>query len=82
MPRPALERLVEFASELGKKRKDARYAAALADVIGCSQPTAWRVLSGERAPSLKIAVAIERATKTWRGGQIRAGEWIPEAKAS
>lgn len=69
---PPLSRLRAFASDGGLNSRK------LAELIGCSQGWAWRILAGEVPPNLRHATAIERVT----GGQIRAVEWAePEREA-
>ena len=48
---------------------------ALAVLCGCSQPQISRVLAGKRGVGIALAAGIERATKGWAGGQIKATEW-------
>lgn len=63
----------------GSRRRLVRFTGAwrvspqeLAMWASCSESTVSLILSGERLPSLKTAVAIERAT----GGKIRAAGWL------
>lgn len=58
-------RLRAFVAKKGLTTK------ALASEVGCSQPTAWRLLAGRIQPSLNVATAIERITE----GAIRAVDW-------
>lgn len=55
---------------------------AVAGLLECDQSTAHRVFHGVRAPSRKVANAIERATAKWSGGPIRASEWDAETVAT
>lgn len=69
---PPLSRLRAFASDRGLNSRK------LAELIGCSQGWAWRILAGEVPPNLNHATAIQLIT----GGQILATEWArPEIEA-
>jgi DNA-binding XRE family transcriptional regulator len=46
-------------------------SAALARRLGIARETLCRLESGKRAPSLRLAVEIERVT----GGAVRPGDW-------
>lgn len=45
--------------------------ASFAALIGANQSTINRLLSGDRKPSLKTALSIEKATK----GKVKAQDW-------
>ncbi len=66
--------LAEFISKSGKTR------SAFAEEIGISRSYLSEILSGNRRPSLELAVAIERKTS----GAVLASSWIadPEQPAA
>lgn len=45
-----------------------------AQAFGISEPHLSRILSGQKLPSLRLAVAIERKTS----GAVPASSWVPE----
>lgn len=53
-----------------------RSKAAAARALGVAPSMVSQMLAGTRWPGLKVAVAIERATRRWEGGCIRAREWL------
>lgn len=74
MPASPSDRFLQFLNE----RPNAESAAA----FGTHYTTLWRVAVGIRRPSLDLAFAIERATRRWHGGQIKATEWIASPEAA
>ena len=51
-----------------------------ADILDCSQAVISKIETGERGPSLDVAVALAAETADWPDGPIRSREWVgPEA---
>lgn len=65
----AHERLCAWFAELGCSQ------AELAGRLGTSASYVSRVLSGNRAVGLQLALAIERESASWQHGPILASEW-------
>lgn len=63
----ALALFIRWTDEVG--------AAKAAEVLGCDRSFISHVRSGRKKPSLEKAAALERATKKWQGGPIRAVDW-------
>lgn len=55
-----------------------RTQAVWADIIGCSRQYFCQIVNGTRRPSIRLAEAIERATK----GEIKIGEWATATNAN
>lgn len=55
------------------KTRQADFAA----IVGVSQATVSKLIGGSVAPSLELAVRIERAT----GGEVKATSWVPETES-
>lgn len=73
---PAFDRFRQWVADLGLTH------AGVAHRLVCDQSTANRIFHGIRAPSRKVANAIERATADWPSGPIRAVEWDAEQKVA
>lgn len=78
------------AHKVPARRRFRRWAAAqaragstrtqIAALIGCSEASLCRILSGERGAGGLNAARIERATAGWAEGPILAAEWHPEKR--
>lgn len=65
-----LKRLIAFGEERDLTQQ------AFAELLGCDQGYLSKILAGRRRVGFQLATAIELATAEWKGGQIKATDWI------
>ena len=64
------------ADQLREFVKQAGGPTAVAKLLGVTRPYVSLLQAGQRLPSLRIAIAIERLTAPWEGGPIRTSLWL------
>lgn len=63
----ARSRFAAWVASVGRKEA--------ASILECHWTYPGLVIRGERVPQRRLAHAIERATASWTGGQIRTEAW-------